>query len=101
MAKVKNISDGPRGAYADGTLVFADPGEMIEADDYAKEWFAPARGKAAAADADDDALPRNVPTLRSIAKAEAIDLGHAKSADDIIAAIDAARAAKAEPADEE
>jgi hypothetical protein len=39
MAKVTNISNGPRGAYLKGALVMADPGETIEADDYAEEWF--------------------------------------------------------------
>lgn len=97
MAKVKNISNGPRGAYHKGVLVMANPGETIEADDYAKEWFK-AGGKADDDDADEGdegALPRNVPKLRAIAKAEEIDLGEAATADDIIAAIDAARAAKA------
>ena len=47
MAKVTNISDGPRGAYSDGALVMADPGETIEADDYAEEWFAKAGDPAA------------------------------------------------------
>lgn len=40
MALVKNISDGPRGAYNGGMLVMANPGEVIEADDFAPEWFA-------------------------------------------------------------
>jgi hypothetical protein len=40
MAKVTNISNGPRGAYLDGQLVMADPGQTVEADDYADEWFA-------------------------------------------------------------
>ena len=40
MAAVKNISTGARGAYAKGVLVMADPGEVIEADDFAGEWFA-------------------------------------------------------------
>jgi hypothetical protein len=35
MAKVTNISNGPRGAYNEGVLVMADPGETIEADDFA------------------------------------------------------------------
>lgn len=39
MAKVTNISNGPRGAYLDGKLVMANPGETIDADDYAPEWF--------------------------------------------------------------
>lgn len=54
MARVKNISNGPRGAYLEGQLVFAKVGEVIEADDFAEEWFEevepakPAKGKAAA-----------------------------------------------------
>ena len=40
MAAVKNISTGARGAYAKGVLVMAEPGEIIEADDFAGEWFA-------------------------------------------------------------
>lgn len=39
MAKVTNISNGPRGAYNKGVLVMADPGQTIDADDYAEEWF--------------------------------------------------------------
>lgn len=51
--------------------------------------------KAAGVLADDsDALPRNVPKLKAIARAEEIDLGTATTADDIIAAIVAARSAK-------
>jgi hypothetical protein len=54
--KVTNISTGPRGAYLDGTLVMAEVGETIEADDFAEEWFAKAGTKAAKlADADDNA----------------------------------------------
>lgn len=40
MAAVKNISTGARGAYLDGALVMAEAGEVIEADDFAPEWFA-------------------------------------------------------------
>ena len=40
MAAVQNISNGPRGAYLKGVLVMAEPGETIEADDFAPEWFA-------------------------------------------------------------
>lgn len=39
MAKVKNISTGPRGAYLGGVLVMAEAGQVIEADDFAEEWF--------------------------------------------------------------
>lgn len=40
MAFVRNISAGYRGAYLGGALVMADPGEVIEADDFCDEWFA-------------------------------------------------------------
>lgn len=40
LTQVKNISTGARGAYAKGVLVMAEPGEVIEADDFAGEWFA-------------------------------------------------------------
>lgn len=39
MARVKNISTGPRGAYLKGVYVEAEVGEEIEADDFAEEWF--------------------------------------------------------------
>jgi|GEM_PF-2305574 len=47
MSKVKvtNISTGPRGAYLGGALVMAQPGETIEVDDFAEEWFARAPAK--------------------------------------------------------
>jgi len=47
MAAVKNVSNGPRGAYLKGSLVMAEAGETIEADDYSDEWFK-AEGKGAA-----------------------------------------------------
>lgn len=55
MARVTNISTGPRGAYLKGALVWAEPGEEIEADDYSDEWFAKSGSKTAkeAAKADD------------------------------------------------
>ncbi len=39
MPTVRNISSGPRGAYLKGVLAWAEPGEIIEADDFAGEWF--------------------------------------------------------------
>lgn len=39
MAHVTNISTGPRGAYLKGVYVEAEPGQTIEADDFAEEWF--------------------------------------------------------------
>ena len=53
MPKVKNISTGPRGAYLDGVLHFAEPGEVIDADDFSEEWFA-LEGKPSPLDHDGD-----------------------------------------------
>jgi hypothetical protein len=61
MAKVTNISNGPRGAYNEGVLVMADPGETIEADDFAKEWFANASSAAAKDAAEEAAAPEEAP----------------------------------------
>ena len=47
MAAVKNISTGARGAYAEGVLVMAEVGEVIEADDFSEEWFAPVKAEKA------------------------------------------------------
>lgn len=85
MAKYTNISDGPRGAYLKGQLVMAEKGETINADDAPKGWFK--RGGKSDDDEDEEsgeqgALPRNAPKLRALAKAEEIDLGEAKNADD-------------------
>ena len=52
MAKVTNISTGPRGAYLGGVLVMAEAGETIEADDFSEEWFAKAGSADAKAAAD-------------------------------------------------
>jgi len=46
MATVKNISNGPRGAYNDGALVMAEAGQVIEADDFCEEWFEAEKPKA-------------------------------------------------------
>lgn len=42
-----------------------------------------------------DALPRNAPKLKALAKAEGIDVGSATKVDDLVAAIEAGRTAKA------
>ena len=39
MVAIKNISSGPRGTWLGGVLVNADPGQVVEADDFAPEWF--------------------------------------------------------------
>jgi hypothetical protein len=61
MAKVTNISDGPRGAYNDGQLVMAEPGQTIEADDYPEEYFAKASSAAAKDAAEEAAAPEEAP----------------------------------------
>lgn len=57
MAAVRNKAPGPRGAWQGATLVMAEPGQVIEADDFEPEWFEeveaekpgkPAKGKPAA-----------------------------------------------------
>lgn len=39
MPKLRNKAPGPRGAWQGTILVMAEPGEMIEADDFEPEWF--------------------------------------------------------------
>lgn len=63
---------------------------------YRAGWEGPVKQEVADAARDagalsDDGLPRNVPKLRAIAKAENIDLGEATTADEIVALITAAR----------
>lgn len=59
-AKVKNVSVGPRGAWLDGSIVMAEAGEVIEADDFSEEWFAP-EGKPHPLDHDGDGKPGGSP----------------------------------------
>ena len=54
MVRVRNIAPGPRGAYvkAEGAEfalveVWADPGKVIEADDFDENWFVVVSGKEA------------------------------------------------------
>jgi hypothetical protein len=86
MAQVKNISNGPRGAYLDGVLHIAQIGQVIEADDYPDEWFEEVDG-----DGELDGM--KVADLKALAEAEEIDLGDATKKADIIAAIELAREA--------
>lgn len=96
MAKVTNISNGPRGAYLKGVLIMAEPGETIEADDFAKEWF---KGGKADADADDGKqvekplAKMNKAELLVVAKAEEVDVADDASNKTIVEAIEAKRAA--------
>jgi hypothetical protein len=95
MAKVKNISNGPRGAYNDGVLVMAEPGQVIQADDYADEWFKKASGKAA----DDDdggekALAKmNKTELLAVAKDAGVEVEDGATNAQIVEAIEKAREA--------
>lgn len=85
MPKVTNISNGPRGAYNDGVLVMADPGQTIEADDYAEEWFAEGEGGI-------DSMKKA--DLVAICDAEGIAYDASDSRADLIAKIEAHRAAQ-------
>jgi hypothetical protein len=85
MAKVTNISNGPRGAYLDGVLVMADPGETIEADDFNEDWFGEgAQSLSSMKKAD----------LAAIADAEGIAHDDSDSRADLIEKIEAKRAAQ-------
>ena len=87
MVAVKNISTGPRGAWQGATLVMADPGAIIEADDFEPEWFEEVESDG------DGLVALKVADLKAIAEAEGIDLGDASKKADIISAIELAREA--------
>jgi hypothetical protein len=57
MVAVTNKTSGPKGAYLEGALVMAEPGQTIEADDFAAEWFEPV--KQAKADPHPDAAVKD------------------------------------------
>lgn len=82
MAQVRNITQGGRGAYLNGLLVMAEPGQTIDADDFADEWFEEV-GEA-------DLTKMKVAELKSFAEQNGIDLGDATSKADIISAIELA-----------
>lgn len=103
MAKVTNISDGPRGAYNKGVLVMANPGETIEADDHNEEWFKVSRTKAEASSEEPKPLAKmNKAELLEAAKAANVaaaadDEGKEVALDDatnkqLVAAIEKAQA---------
>lgn len=46
MPNLRNKAPGPRGAWQGATLVMAEPGEVIEADDFEPEWFEVVGGEA-------------------------------------------------------
>lgn len=58
MVAVRNISTGPRGAWQGATLVMAEPGEVIEADDFEPEWFEVVGKKDAGAAVDAEATAK-------------------------------------------
>lgn len=94
MAKYTNISNGPRGAYLKGVLVFADPGETIDADDAPKEWFK--GGKASDDDGDDgekSLAQLNKAELLEVAAAEGVEVEDGATNAAIREAIEAKRAA--------
>jgi hypothetical protein len=93
MAKVTNISTGPRGAYLNGHLVMAERGQTIEADDYAPEWF---KAASAASESDEPkALSKmNKAELLDTAKAEGVAVEDGATNSEIVAGIEKGRAAK-------
>jgi len=91
MVQVKNISAGPRGAYLNSVYVEAVVGEVIEADDYADEWFAVIEAEAEDAPAIDK---MTVAELKDFAELNGIDLGDETKKDDILSAIELALEAK-------
>lgn len=92
MAQVKNISTGPRGAYLDGVYVEAEVGQVIEADDFAEEWFE--AEDEPEAEPETDLTKMTVDELKAFAEANEIDLGDATKKADILSAIELAVEAK-------
>jgi len=85
MAQVKNITQGGRGAYLNGVLIMAAPGQIIEADDFPEEWFEEVGG-----DDEADLSKMTVAQLKAFAEANDIDLGDAEKKADILSAIELA-----------
>lgn len=97
MALVKNISNGPRGAYLGPALVMAEAGQTIEADDFCEEWFE-VDGEAEG----DELADMKVADLKALAEAEGADISGLTKKADIVSAIELAREAaevKAEKAE--
>lgn len=94
MAKVRNISTGPRGAYLKGVYVEAEKSQTIEADDYAEEWFEVVEGDEPEGGDAPELAKMTVADLKAFAEANAIDLADATKKDDILAAIELALEAK-------
>lgn len=93
MAAVKNISNGPRGAYFEGVLFMAEVGQVIDADDFCEEWFE-VDGEAEG----DELADMKVADLKALAEAEGADISGLTKKADIVSAIELAReAAEVEP----
>lgn len=106
---VRNVTRGFRGLnLADGGYLELGPGESrdgvelssaerksAESTNYFEFGSAAKAEPESSTDETAGELPRNVPKLKKIAADEGVELGDAKSADDITAAIVAARQAKA------
>lgn len=87
--KLRNISNGPRGAYLEnGTLVMFERGQTEEGE------FSNFDEDAFEVDGEDGLKSHTVKELKAIAEAEGIDLGDATTKADIIAAIELAREPK-------
>ncbi|MFN3836776.1 MAG: hypothetical protein ACK4MI_03590 [Brevundimonas sp.] len=103
MAKFTNYTSGPKGVHTTKGLVYVEAGKSAELDVTEGEaaaakatgWFS--KPKVDDDDGDDDKPlgELTVAKLRALAEAEAIDLGDATKKDDIVAAIELAREAKA------
>ncbi len=103
---IRNTTKGIRGLNTEAGYRDLAPGELatdIELSDAERKSaertgyfeFGSKAKAAPAPDAEPDALPRNAPKLKKLARDEGIDVGEAKSVDDLTAAIEAGRAAKA------
>lgn len=97
MARVKNISAGPRGIWSTSGLVMIDAGKSATVElapgDHATDYFEIDGGEAGAEPGLSD---HTVAELTAIAAAEEIDLGDATKKADIIAAIELAREGRAQ-----
>lgn len=103
--KFTNYTAGPKGVHTKSGLVYVEAGKTSEDLDVSEAeakaakatgWFS--RAKVEDDDDADDDKPLGeltVAKLRALAEAEEIDLGDATKKDDIVAAIELAREAKA------
>lgn len=104
MTKLTNYTSGPKGVHAENGLVYIDPGKSLDVEISEGElaaakktgWFSKPKHEDDDDDDGDKALgDLTVAKLRALAEAEQIDLGDATKKDDIVAAIELAREAKA------